>query len=768
MSDADDGASIRSARSTLTVSGRRWTDGRSRATSSASSIATRNSDRNGRTMNERSNTELSQSSDKDEEADAPNESPQQAIGQNLVRPESAGGSGRVLPVIKRKRVEKRQENGSALSDQNQSPSLDDPPPLSLSSNEATGEPLDARSSPESNDPATSQTRRGWFGRPQPQPQTQTQPAATTTASAETSSSDNDQQVVSADLQTKARQLALQKASAAIVGQSASTGWFSSFSKASAPPSDRSEDHSSAYASATEDSMDEQSADEGAGRDDLGAHSDRARWRNADSSARADATLRTNIRTPRPDDGVRANVTRGSWWGWGGASTDTIKALPPSSAMASQENTEVDLSSQADSTASESAALPQQPTNKSWLATIWRDQATEIESKKRKVEDEGLATKTAAMAIDDGSEPNPSTSSEVSARFTPPSLAIPLPVQVAALKNKASWSLFPSRRAAASSNVSPSTSLAQSSNLAPSDASTRSDNSAPDSPYLAPHQDNPVKPLTGSVRSSPRPSMHEPDPPLENLVLPTFEDTFERPPRSFPPEKSRLSNAATKAVSVVSAYLFSQPAPPSPPVEKRIKVDPAMKLPKSLSVMEEAPRLDKVKRVVTIGVHGWFPTQRLKMVFGEPTGTSVKFATMMHDAVHSYLESKDVNSFNIQAIALEGHGVIEDRVNKLYDQLMAREEWVESLRRADAVFVATHSQGSVASTQLLARMLEQGLVSGPKTHLLCMAGIAQGPFAYLNQSYALSPYFTYVESAPARELFEFQDGESIQTRKFLDR
>lgn len=40
--------------------------------------------------------------------------------------------------------------------------------------------------------------------------------------------------------------------------------------------------------------------------------------------------------------------------------------------------------------------------------------------------------------------------------------------------------------------------------------------------------------------------------------------------------------------------------------------------------------------------------------------------------------------------------------------------------------------------------------------------------YLSQSYALSPYFTYLESAAARELFEFQDPESDLARKFLDR
>lgn len=69
--------------------------------------------------------------------------------------------------------------------------------------------------------------------------------------------------------------------------------------------------------------------------------------------------------------------------------------------------------------------------------------------------------------------------------------------------------------------------------------------------------------------------------------------------------------------------------------------------------------------------------------------------------------------------------------------------------------------------------------------LAMCGIAQGPcelqrmsvdavradmtlhtVIYLYQSMALAPYFTYVESTAARELFDFQNPESIAAIKFL--
>ncbi|GAA5943691.1 hypothetical protein JCM3775_001337 [Rhodotorula graminis] len=322
----------------------------------------------------------------------------------------------------------------------------------------------------------------------------------------------------------------------------------------------------------------------------------------------------------------------------------------------------------------------------------------------------------------------------------------------------------------------------------SHGSSHATDTAPSSPQLRPQSNQgPVKPLTGSIRSSPRqgrpsPGAVEPPSPavIDNLVLPTFNDTFFRPPRSFAPKKSTI----TRAVSAVSAYLFHRPPeeltsprlaqaqlaagvnPAGLPTE--MEDDPAEQLPKALEAVGEPARLDKVKRVVTIGVHGWFTSNNMiKSVMGEQTGTSVKFATMMHDAVQAYLESHDLGSFNIQAIALEGQGMVEERVSKLYDQLVGREEWVRALKMADAVFLATHSQGCVVSTQLLARMLDQGLITGTQTHLLAMCGIAQGPFVYLYQSIALAPYFNYLESAPARELFDYQSPESVATIKFLE-
>ncbi|GAA5962794.1 hypothetical protein JCM3765_001521 [Sporobolomyces pararoseus] len=493
-------------------------------------------------------------------------------------------------------------------------------------------------------------------------------------------------------------------------------------------------------------------------------------------------------------------SRSSWWLWGSTaesepSTAEVKEDPVSSEPTAADFPSSGGTSEPINTPQPKETAANQPedeemstsanskTNvtRSWIQTIWGESPEELaERRKREAKALRMVIDKSNLRIEGGperkmiedaptiqeSQPSTSVNSTSSYLDSSSSSISDLPKQ---LRTKtSSWAIF--------SRVNPVASSAASTRSRASSQQTES-NSLPPSPNLRPQPDGPVKPLTGSIRSTtPRRRERnntplEPEPPIENLVLPTFNDTFLRAPRSFPPKKSNLN----RAVSLVSAYLFSHPPATSPPPRNsplpgqsaEMKDDPAEKLPKALEIMGEPSRLTNVKRVVCMGVHGWFPNARLKSVLGEPTGTSVKFATMMHDAVQTYLESSGVSSFNIQAIALEGQGQVEDRVNKLYSQLTGREEWIQALGKADVVFLATHSQGTVVSTQLLARMLDQKLIVGTQTHLLAMCGISQGPFVYLYQSVALAPYFNYLESAAARELFDFQDAESVVSIKFLE-
>ena len=115
------------------------------------------------------------------------------------------------------------------------------------------------------------------------------------------------------------------------------------------------------------------------------------------------------------------------------------------------------------------------------------------------------------------------------------------------------------------------------------------------------------PPKGSGRASPR------VPPPPNLVLPTWGDTFLIPPRSSVP-RVQSDSAFTKTVRFVSGMLFAKDDSAS---VERDKVhsesgehfaDFGKEFPRIWDVIDEQGDsfLQGCKRVVVIGIHGWFP------------------------------------------------------------------------------------------------------------------------------------------------------------------
>ena len=140
--------------------------------------------------------------------------------------------------------------------------------------------------------------------------------------------------------------------------------------------------------------------------------------------------------------------------------------------------------------------------------------------------------------------------------------------------------------------------------------------------------------------------------------------------------------------------------------------------------------------------------------------------------------------------------------------------MDDLHAADVIFVATHSQGSIVSAHLLARLLDEGHIVTQKSmdivtkaaalvapggaspsqsarahtqRICCLAlcGIHLGPLRYLRTSSLLQPYIQvsqnlsccdlhidrwqpaqYFENQAARELFDFQNTESEVSRKYV--
>ena len=310
----------------------------------------------------------------------------------------------------------------------------------------------------------------------------------------------------------------------------------------------------------------------------------------------------------------------------------------------------------------------------------------------------------------------------------------------------------------------------------------------------------------------------------NLVLPSFEDTFTRAPRMWPPKVGVLE----RTLSAVNSYLFSKvpdlermkrptrfstygepglgssassfkgtaasikggkPAQrlagkakatgigssKDKDVEIALKevAESAQRLPRAWSTVgmhEKAQTKGTagIGKIVVIGVHGWFTQSIFKNMIGEQTGTSAKFAAMQTDSIRRhFLEAGlELNPEAITAISLQGDGKVADRVDRLFSELISRPNWVNDLKNADAIFLSAHSQGAVVATQLLARLIEQRQVRPEHTRicLLAMCGIHHGPFAHLKSSITAS-YINYFETAAAKELFEFQSSSTGVAKQY---
>ena len=127
------------------------------------------------------------------------------------------------------------------------------------------------------------------------------------------------------------------------------------------------------------------------------------------------------------------------------------------------------------------------------------------------------------------------------------------------------------------------------------------------------------------------------------------------------------------------------------------------------------------------------------VVGEPTGTSAKFVSMATNAVKEYFSTQfgvTVPSSDITQIALECEGKIESRVEALYELMQqggkdvnenCNGNWIQKLKEADFVFVATHSQGTPVSVMLVDKLLKNNIISEntQRVSILAMAGISHG-------------------------------------------
>lgn len=191
---------------------------------------------------------------------------------------------------------------------------------------------------------------------------------------------------------------------------------------------------------------------------------------------------------------------------------------------------------------------------------------------------------------------------------------------------------------------------------------------------------------------------------------------------------------------------------------------AMHLPGSLPTQQpihvyQVASTPKIKRAVALGIHGFFPTALIQKFIGQPRGTSVRLSNYAATAIKAWCaehqgEGKD--EVEIEKVALEGEGLIADRVTTLWKLLL---NWLSHLRQADFILVACHSQGVPVAIMLVAKLIQLGALS-PNVRLgVCaMAGISLGPFL---------EYRSRLFGGSALELFDFCDSTSRVSRVYAE-
>jgi hypothetical protein len=171
---------------------------------------------------------------------------------------------------------------------------------------------------------------------------------------------------------------------------------------------------------------------------------------------------------------------------------------------------------------------------------------------------------------------------------------------------------------------------------------------------------------------------------------------------------------------------------------------------------------KVKKVVIIGVHEFLPIKLNRGMIGETSGSSLTFVKAATKAMKQWLQHDniDVDGYDINTIAIEGMGKVNDRVEH---GLKLLENWHDILQQADFVFWVSSSLGSVVATNLLARFLE----TVPCKHVgfLTMAGLFQGPMTEFKSRLSTRPY-TAMENEVNKEMVELQNPESDLSKQLV--
>lgn len=105
---------------------------------------------------------------------------------------------------------------------------------------------------------------------------------------------------------------------------------------------------------------------------------------------------------------------------------------------------------------------------------------------------------------------------------------------------------------------------------------------------------------------------------------------------------------------------------------------------------------------------------VQKILGPPTGTSIRFADGAADAIRKITQARGYPC-EIEKVALEGEGLIAERVDSLWKLLL---NWIDQIRKADFIFIACHSQGVPVAISIVARLLNFGCVGSSGRQSRC--------------------------------------------------
>lgn len=162
---------------------------------------------------------------------------------------------------------------------------------------------------------------------------------------------------------------------------------------------------------------------------------------------------------------------------------------------------------------------------------------------------------------------------------------------------------------------------------------------------------------------------------------------------------------------------------------------------------------KIRKAIAIGVHGLFPATYLRPMIGQPTGTSLRFAGLCAEAIRRWTEANGCADCEIEKVALEGEGKINERVDNLWKLML---NWIDHIRSADLIVIASHSQGVPVGIMLLDKLIDLGIITNAKIGVCAMAGVSLGPFPEYNSSILMGS---------AAELWDFAKPETSNAQRF---